>query len=213
MIWRTLVQRFLWPGSRLASDALHYTGDSIGESDTGSYATLVTPHTTTILRVAAMLVGVADAEDAAQEALLRAWRSWPQLRDRDALRPWLLRITVNVCHQWLRGEMGKRKRLTMPLLDESADWLASDEGDPGDSDHAAALDVRRALAHLKPDLRIAVVLYYYGGMETAEIGVALGIPPATVRSRLHRAYVQLRSHLDITPNRPSTDIQEDHSHA
>jgi RNA polymerase sigma factor (sigma-70 family) len=213
MIWRTLVQRFLWPGCRFATNTLSYSGDGFSESNTESFAASVTPHTMKMLHVAAVLVGVADAEDAAQEALLRAWQSWPQLRDPAAVRPWLLRITVNVCHQWLRGEMGKRKRQTLPLLDESVDWLASGEGDPGDSDHAAALDVRRALAHLKPDLRIVVVLHYYGGMETAEIGVALGIPPATVRSRLHRAYVQLRTHLDIAPNRPSMDIQEGHSHA
>src|SRR6185436_6617048 len=60
--------------------------------------------------VAAALVGPADAEDAAQEASVRAWRSWDELRDREAVRSWLLRITVNVCHDWLRGRFGTRIR-------------------------------------------------------------------------------------------------------
>ncbi len=168
----------------------------MSESESASFAALVMPHTPTMLRVAAALIGVADAEDAAQEAILAAWQAWSQLRDRDALRSWLLRITVNVCQQWLRGDMGKRKRLTMPLLDESAEWIPALGGDPGDSDHAAVLDVRRALMQLKPDLRIVIVLRYYGGMDATEIGAALGMPAGTVRTRLRRAYALLRDQLE-----------------
>src|SRR5512146_33817 len=74
------------------------------------FAPLVTPHTATITRMAAALVGIADAEDAAQEALMRAWRAWPGLREADSTRAWLMQITVNVCRTWRarsqsRGDM------------------------------------------------------------------------------------------------------------
>jgi DNA-directed RNA polymerase specialized sigma24 family protein len=67
-----------------------------------------------MMRVAAALVGLADAEDAAQEALMRAWQAWKTLRDVDAVRPWLLRITVNVCRQWRRGNFGRHATLSSP---------------------------------------------------------------------------------------------------
>jgi RNA polymerase sigma-70 factor (ECF subfamily) len=70
----------------------------------------LTAHKGVMVSVAAALVGAADAADAAQEASLRAWRSWEALRDAEAIRSWLLRITVNVCHDWLRGRFGTRVR-------------------------------------------------------------------------------------------------------
>ncbi|HEV8190260.1 MAG TPA: sigma factor [Ktedonobacterales bacterium] len=73
--------------------------------DPGSFAALVPQHTDAKLRVASALVGSADAEDAAQEAVVRAWDTW---RDASAVRPWLLRITANVCRQWWRGGFGRR---------------------------------------------------------------------------------------------------------
>jgi DNA-directed RNA polymerase specialized sigma24 family protein len=56
-----------------------------------------------MIRVAAALVGTADAEDAAREASLRAWRSRDALRDAEAFRSWPPRSIVNVCHDGLRG--------------------------------------------------------------------------------------------------------------
>ena len=79
------------------------------------FAPLVTPHTATITRVAAALVGLADAEDAAQEALLRAWRAWPTLREADSTRAWLLQITVNVCHTWGSRTLRPRQGVEEPL--------------------------------------------------------------------------------------------------
>ncbi|MGZ3583296.1 MAG: sigma factor, partial [Ktedonobacterales bacterium] len=64
-------------------------------ADSAAFATLVPGHITAVVRTAAALVGKADAEDAAQEAIVRAWQAWPSLHDVEALRPWLLRITVN----------------------------------------------------------------------------------------------------------------------
>ncbi len=95
-----------------------------GEDQEGCEA-LVPRHLAAMLRVAAALVGVAEAEDAAQEALVRSWQAWPTLRDVSAQRPWLLRMTVNVCRDWCRGRFGTRRRLVEPLeADGSEETLA-----------------------------------------------------------------------------------------
>jgi RNA polymerase sigma-70 factor (ECF subfamily) len=157
----------------------------------------VTPYLPAMLRVSAALVGMADAEDAAQEAVLRAWQAWEALREPGALRAWLLRITTNVCQDWQRGRFGTRRARTLPLLDQGDEApLALLGADPGTSDHTGALDLRQAINRLNTDLRVVLVLRYYAEMDATEIGAALGLPPATVRTRLRRALMVLRERLD-----------------
>jgi RNA polymerase sigma-70 factor, ECF subfamily len=161
-------------------------------------------HITTMVRVAAAFVGVADAEDAAQEALIRAWQGWPSLRDRAALRAWLLRITVNVCQNWQRGHFGTRRRL-LESLDAAGNegLLATLDSDPGASDHTAALDLRQAIDRLDAEYRVVIVLRYYVGMDAGEVGDALGLPSGTIRTRLRRGLVRLRDQLGVSGDLPS----------
>ena len=173
-------------------------------SDCADFAALAPLHMTTMLRVAAALVGVADAEDAAQEALMRAWQARSSLRDAASFRPWLLRITVNVCRDWQRGRFGTSRRLIEPFdVSESSDLTAAIGSDPGASDHTAALDLRAALARLHPEYRVVVALRYYVGMDASEVGAALGVPSATVRTRLRRALALLREYLSASGDVPS----------
>lgn len=160
------------------------------------FAALVSPHAEAMARVAAALVGTANAEDAAQEALLRAWRGWSNLRDPAATRAWLLRITVNVCRSWQVGHFGSVQRATAPLEPEIDDASGANADDPGTSNHAATLDLYHALANLDPDLRQIVALRYFAGMDATEIGALLEVPPPTIRTRLRRALTLLRSTLD-----------------
>jgi RNA polymerase sigma-70 factor (ECF subfamily) len=155
------------------------------------FAPLVTPHTAAMARVAAALVDVPDAEDAAQEALMRAWRAWPSLREPDSTRAWLMQITVNVCRSWRsRGQglrHGAEDRLDVESLDHHVSQLTL-----GASEHVSALDVRQALLALSEDMRVVVALRFYVGMDSTEIGALLGESPATIRSRLRRAILSLR---------------------
>jgi RNA polymerase sigma factor (sigma-70 family) len=163
-------------------------------------ATLLAAHKGTMVSVAAALVGLADAEDAAQEASLRAWQSWGALRDPEAIRSWLLRITVNVCHDWLRGRFGTRIRRTESLETDGAADLALLDLNPGGAQHTAALDLRNAINQLEEPLRVAVVLRYYANLDSTEIGAALAVPAATVRTRLRRALSLLQDTLATDPN-------------
>lgn len=172
------------------------------------FAPLLAPdHVSAVVRLAGALVGRDDAEDAAQEALLRAWQAWPSLRDHSAARGWLLRITANVCKDWQRGRFGTRRRRDTPLADDD-EGLALLGDDPGGSDAAASLDLRAAVNELEPALRVVVVLRHYAGLDATEIGTALSMPPATVRTRLRRALVLLRDRLNGSGRWPSAYTQE-----
>lgn len=170
------------------------------------FARLVSPHTTTLARVASALVGGADAEDAAQEALLRAWQSWPSLREAGAVRAWLLRITINVCRNWQAGHFGTHRQRTQPLSDALDERFLALRG-PGDGDHARSLDLRAAVAALPEDLRVIVALRFYVGLDSPEIGAALDLPAATVRTRLRRALLLLRERLGTDPELPAVSLR------
>ena len=128
----------------------------------------------------------ADAEEAVQEAFLRAWRFRAAVRDEAGVRPWVYRVLVNACCSKLRRENSRRAR--------SADGDALDDvPEPGLSPEAAAartetaVEVRAALAALPEHLRIPVVLRYYAGLDEREIAAAIRRRPGTVKSRLHEA--------------------------
>lgn len=164
-------------------------------SDAESFASIVPQYAAAMLRLAAVYLGPADAEDAVQEAALRAWQAWPTLRNHDAVRPWLLQITVNVCRGWRRGLKAQQQAQAQPLPDDDAHLVALLDLDPGTSDHTGALDLRAALNALPDELRGVVLLRFYGGLDATEVGSALGIPSGTVRSRLHRALSLMRERL------------------
>lgn len=177
------------------------------------FAPLVMPHTLAMARVAAALVGVADAEDAAQEALARAWRAWPDLREQTSARAWLLQITVNVCRTWRARGQGLRTA-THISLDAEPEWATRSaqttaqtvgEGAPGAGEHAALLDLRQAVLGLSDDLRQVVALRFYAGMDSTQIGELLGEPAATVRGRLRRALLRLRETLDAADPADAAD--------
>ena len=158
------------------------------------FVTQVQPHMRAMVRVAAALVGTMDAEDAAQEALVRAWQSWQGDPLRPVTRAWLLRITINGCLNWQKGHFGTRQRRTASLEDPGLSPFATADA-PGDDLHTATLDLRQAVERLPADLRVIVLLRYYGGLDATEISEARGIPAATVRTQLRRALRLMRDRL------------------
>ena len=199
-------ERTMWP-RRHAQDEHEYIGQpppelhltSVGEEaeslSADEVAAALARHGEAARHVALALIGPADAEDAAQEALVRGWQAWATLRDPAAIRPWLLRITVNICRDWRRGRYGTHQRLREPLEEADLRPLAFIVSHPGASFHTAALDLRNAVNQLDEPLRVVVALRYYAGLDATEIGEAIGIPASTVRGRLSRALAILRASL------------------
>lgn len=126
---------------------------------------------------------VPDAEDAAQEVMLRLWRSGPPPGEEERLRYWLARVSVNVCKDLSRTPW----RLHTVSLEEAAEPLA-----PEPEDRRVLEEVLR----LPKKYRVPLYLHHYEGYSAAEVGVMLGLNVSTVRTRLDRARRKLRQQLE-----------------
>ncbi|MGD0391786.1 MAG: RNA polymerase sigma factor [Acidimicrobiales bacterium] len=141
-------------------------------------------------RTACLILGNRfDAEEAVQEAFLRAWRFRDSLTTGADFKPWLYRVVVNACNSKLRQEIPHRDRRSN---DDRLAATASTENDPTRA--ALSRDVVRALQDLPVHLRVAVVLRYYADLSEREIATAIGRRQGTVKSRLHEARRLLAEH-------------------
>jgi RNA polymerase sigma-70 factor (ECF subfamily) len=145
-------------------------------------------------RTACLLLGSrADAEEAVQEAFLRAWRFRASLGTGSNLQAWLYRVVVNTCCSKLRQEIPHRERRSgAAQLEELASTAASPEEEVWQAE--VSRDVLRALHDLPLHLRVTVVLRYYGNLSERDIAIAIGRRPGTVKSRLHEARRLLAAH-------------------
>ncbi len=138
-------------------------------------------------RTACLILGNrADAEDAVQEAFLRAWRFRDSLTSVPSIRPWLYRVVVNSCYSKLRQEIPHRDRRAgdAPL----AHLPAEGAGPESSAERGEVADtVLAALARLPLSLRVPVVLRYYADLSERDIAHAIGRRQGTVKSRLHEA--------------------------
>jgi RNA polymerase sigma-70 factor, ECF subfamily len=140
----------------------------------------------------------AAAEDAAQEALVAAWKHIRGLRDPDRFDAWLHRLLVNACHREAgRGQRRRAMEVHVPAFE-------APEPDP----NLGLLDrdqLERGFRRLDMDQRAVLVLHHYLGLPLDEIAQALGVPPGTVRSRLHRATRAMRAALEADARPAVTD--------
>src|SRR3954468_15973380 len=118
------------------------------------------------------------AEDAVQDALVRAWRDLQSLREVDRFDAWLHRLLVNACHDQVRHR--RRRPFEVPILAIDQPTLEDRLGQLVDRD-----ELERAFLQLSVEQRAALVLTHYVGLSASEVGTILGIPVGTVYSRLH----------------------------
>lgn len=163
--------------------------------DDRAFETLVITHQHRVFGVALRMLGDrAEAEDAAQETFLRAHRALAEFRGEARLSTWLYAIASRVCLDRLasgarrleRGDEAALLRLAAPGADAAG---ALERGEL-----EAAL--QQAIAALPEERRLVVVLRDLEGLSYEEIAAALGVELGTVRSRLHRARLDLRAKLE-----------------
>ncbi len=135
-----------------------------------------------------LLGDAAEAEDATQEAMARAWRARGTLRDSAAFDGWLDRILVNACMDRMR----RRKRVRFVEIEEGEEVPGRDPF----RDLLAKDELGRVLHVLTPEQRAVVVLRFWRDLQVDEIARRLDCPPGTVKSRLHTAIAALRERLD-----------------
>jgi RNA polymerase sigma-70 factor (ECF subfamily) len=136
----------------------------------------------------AILGNPAEAEDAVHDAFVVAWRKWGSLRDTAKFESWFKRIVVNTCRDRLR------RRTRTAAADITAHHTVASPDTTAGVENRVLLE--QALATLKPDDQILIVLRYDKDLKLNDVAQLLGVPTGTVKRRLHTAHKRLRSALE-----------------
>ena len=160
--------------------------------DHQAYGELVHAYQAIAFRTAFLIAGGGtEAEDAAQEGFVKAWRALGRFRAGAPFKPWLLRIVANEAHN-RRRSAGRRAHLAVRAA------AAEPSGGAAPSPEASVVDAERrdellaAVNDLPDDQRVVVALRYFAGLSEDEIAETLGIAQGTVKSRTSRALERLR---------------------
>jgi RNA polymerase sigma-70 factor, ECF subfamily len=163
--------------------------------DADAYEGLVTAYQGIAFRTAYVVAGnAADAEEATQDAFVKAYRALWRFRAGAAFKPWLLRIVANEARN-RRRSAGRRSALALRAAQEPS-------GEAAPSPEAALIGAERreeliaALNRLPDADREAIACRYFLDLSEAETAAALGIRRGTVKSRLSRALERLRAELE-----------------
>ena len=160
--------------------------------DSGAFEQIVMRYETRVMGMATRLLGTRDdAQDAAQEVFLRAFKYLHRLDLEKPVEPWLMRIAVNVCRDTVRKRQRRRDTFTATdhpeVIDDRADL------------HAGLLRkqerrvLQRALAGLPEKERLAIVLRDVEGYSTAEVASILRSSETTVRTQVSRGRLKLKA--------------------
>ena len=158
------------------------------QPDLPAFEALFTSHGARMKSLAFNMLGnVADAEDAVQEAFLRAYRARGEFRQGAALYTWVTRILLNTCYDVGRRRASRKGDMTMDgEIPVNVPAAAS-------TDHPLRLTLERAIRQLSPIYRDVFVLCEVEGFTHREVAEVLGIPEGTSKARLFEARRQLRS--------------------
>ncbi len=167
--------------------------------DQRAYAELLTRHQAVAFRAAYLIAGsAAEAEDATQEACMKAWLALDRFRPGASFRPWLVQIAVNEARNRRRAA-GRRAGLALRLNPAAAEADLA----PSAESEALALQERARLAaavgRLREDDQLIIAARYFLGLSEAEAAIALSLRRGTVKSRLSRALGRLQRQLEAMP--------------
>lgn len=190
--------------SLVVGETVPVSEEALAAAQRSAFAQIARQYEGDLLRAARRLCrGHEDqAQDLVQETLIRAYQAFllERYEERNAMRPWLLRILTNL----FLIEYRRRRRWDAGISAEEAEvrgegrssaWQAASADTPGVEMLADTLDepLERALASLPEKLRLCVLLVDVEGLDYKETAKALRIPLGTVRSRLARARLQLHA--------------------
>jgi RNA polymerase sigma-70 factor (ECF subfamily) len=152
--------------------------------DVGAFSQLVEHYRAPLISYLFGLVGARDpAEELAQEVFCRAWQNLPRIRQPDRLVNWMYQTAHNLAVSALRR----------PRLAALPEELPARDPAPTPDEHGP--EVHQAVGELSEPFRSTVALRHFSGLSHEQIAAYLGVPEGTVRSRLSRAYTQLRKRL------------------
>ncbi|HSJ90317.1 MAG TPA: sigma-70 family RNA polymerase sigma factor [Anaerolineales bacterium] len=185
--------------------------------DLNAFNALILRYQNLLFGIALRMLGDEDtASDAVQEALISAFSKFRTFRG-GSLRSWLARVTVNACYDEMRR---KRRQREVPLEQfnvegdevEDLSWMVDPAARPEERYDSYEMEsaIQESLGQLTPAYREALVLVDIEGLSYEEASVAAQVPVGTVKSRLARARLQIRSSLqgyrDLLPSQYVTDM-------
>ena len=178
------------------------------QGDVGAYEELVRRYQHVAARTAYLVTRVAaEAEDAVQEAFVKAFYALPRFRGDAPFRPWLLAIVANEARN-RRKSAARRARLALRAGQDRP------SGDAAPSPEVAALEEEErrilldAVNRLREQDRMVIGYRYFLGLSERETASALGVPAGTVKSRLARALRRLRKVLEASSGPALAGAQE-----
>jgi len=177
----------------------------------------ITPHLSAISALIRFRIPWRDDwDDVLQNTLLCAWRSLAELRDEQALKPWLLKICGNCCHMHMRSTLRRDA-----CRDRYRDVWERDEAtgrsrsiamgrSRGDVTAETRIELERLMAQLPETERRMMVDYYFKGLQVAEIAAREHRPEGTVKRRLHSGRQRMRTMMaqDTAPVKGNTHGKE-----
>jgi RNA polymerase sigma-70 factor (ECF subfamily) len=165
------------------------SSDSVADAQARFHA-LVLPHLDRLLGFARRRTDdVSDAEDVVQEACIKAWLAFGDLRDASLVRPWLYRILRSVLSDTFEKSGRRQQLVAISRLEDTHEELVATDTDFVFTEVAARLDsetLRAGLAAIPEDFATAVELHDIDGFKYAEIAEIVGAPIGTVMSRISR---------------------------
>ena len=173
------------------------------QGDRQAFGELVYRYREGAINVVYRMCGDANlAEDAAQEAFIRAWQNLPRYKPRSPFRNWLYRIATNEALMFLRKKRPDQISVEQPAEDkeeqpplEIIDWCCLPEGELMSAESRANLDAN--VEKLPQSLRIVFLLRDIEGLSTRETAEVLDLTETAVKTRLSRARLRLRELLSI----------------
>ena len=168
------------------------------KGDQDAFGQLVLAHQNKVFTLCVHMMGSREeAEDMAQEAFLKAWRSLDGFHGESSFATWMHRLTTNLCLDHLRKQT-RRQNISVAVSLDDEETVFSEPADPG-SDPQQKLEkrerqraVEKALGELPEHHRRALVMREVSGLSYQEIADALDLDPGTVKSRIARARTALR---------------------
>lgn len=156
--------------------------------------TLIREYGNDVLRTAYSFVRDREAaKDLFQETFIKANYNLDKFRGDSSIKTWLIRITVNVCKDYLKSAYQKN---VVPMTQVEEDSLRVEDDHEQIENADRDEQIRRAVSSLPENYREVVLCVYFHEMSVADTSAALGVPEGTVKSRLARAREVLKSKLE-----------------
>ena len=160
--------------------------------DLGAYDALVQTHQEAAFRAAYMIMrDAADAQDAAQEAFMRAYDALGRFDARRPFRPWILRIATNAALNRMKASK-RRQAMSERFGAETVEREANPSIEARVLRRERGRRVQDAIRQLKPDDQSLLILRFFFDLSETELAQTFGVAAGTIKSRLHRALAKLR---------------------